>query len=42
MRPESEDGGVEVRGVMLSHAGIYAARIVAVKNMKKDIKVVLP
>lgn len=40
---ESEDGGVDVRGMMLSsEAGIYAARIVAIKNMKKDIKVVGP
>jgi hypothetical protein len=40
---ESEDGGVDIRGTMLSaDVGLYAARIVAVKNMKKDIKVVGP
>lgn len=40
---ESEDGGVDVRGMMLSSSvGLYAARIVAVKNLKKDIKVVGP
>jgi hypothetical protein len=40
---ESEDGGVDIRGTMLStEVGLYAARIVAIKNMKKDIKVVGP
>ena len=40
---ESEDGGVDVRGTMLSNdVGLYAARIVSIKNMKKDIKVVGP
>jgi hypothetical protein len=40
---ESEDGGVDIRGMMLSNeVGLYAARIVAFKNMKKDIKVVGP
>lgn len=40
---ESEEGGVDIRGCMLStEAGLYAARIVAVKNQKKDIKVVGP
>lgn len=40
---ESEDGGVDIRGTMLSsEVGLYAARIVAIKNQKKDIKVVGP
>ena len=42
---ESEDGGVEVRGRMLTtldKAGIYAAAIVPAKNIKKDIKLVGP
>jgi len=40
---ESEDGGVDIRGTMLSNeVGLYAARIVSVKNPKKDIKVVGP
>lgn len=43
---ESEDGGVDIRGMMLSHdAGIYAARIIAlktIKDAKKEIKVVGP
>lgn len=40
---ESEDGGIDIRGMMLSgEVGLYAARVVAVKNMKKDIKVVGP
>lgn len=40
---ESEDGGVDIRGMMLSsEVGLYAARIVAIKNLKKDIKVVGP
>ena len=43
---ESEDGGVEVRGMMFPTSqqdiGLYAARIVAIKNQKKDIKIVGP
>lgn len=40
---ESEDGGVDIRGTMLSSdVGLYAARIVSIKNTKKDIKVVGP
>lgn len=40
---ESEDGGVDIRGSMLSSdVGLYAARIVAIKNLKKDIKVAGP
>lgn len=40
---ESEEGGVDIRGSMLStEVGLYAARIVAIKNQKKDIKVVGP
>lgn len=40
---ESEDGGVDIRGIMLSNeVGLYAARIVSIKNNKKDIKVVGP
>lgn len=40
---ESEDGGVEARGTVLDKdVGIYAARVFAVSNMKKDIKVVGP
>ncbi len=40
---ESEDGGVDIRGTMLSaDVGLYAARIVSVKNLKKDLKVVGP
>ena len=40
---ESEDGGVDIRGSMLStDVGLYAARIVAIKNAKKDIKIVGP
>ena len=40
---ESEDGGIDVRGMMLSsEVGLYAARVVAIKNLKKDIKVVGP
>ena len=39
----SEDGGVEARGVVLNkEIGLYAARIVAVSKMTKDIKVVGP
>ena len=40
---ESEDGGVDIRGMMLSNeVGLYAARIVSIKNNKKDIKLVGP
>lgn len=40
---ESEDGGVDIRGTMLSaDVGLYAARIVAIKNQKKDLKLVGP
>lgn len=40
---ESEDGGVDVRGSMLStEVGLYAVRIVAIKNQKKDVKIVGP
>lgn len=40
---ESEDGGVDIRGTMLSsEVGLYAARIVSIKNQKKDIKIVGP
>jgi hypothetical protein len=40
---ESEDGGVDIRGMMLDlKAGLYAARICSVKNQKKDIKLVGP
>jgi hypothetical protein len=40
---ESEDGGVDIRGMMLNaEVGIYAARIVSIKNQKKDIKLVGP
>lgn len=40
---ESEDGGVDIRGTMLSsEVGLYAARIISIKNMKKDLKVVGP
>jgi hypothetical protein len=40
---ESEDGGVEARGVVLNkEIGIYAARIAAVSKMTKDIKVIGP
>jgi hypothetical protein len=40
---ESEDGGVDIRGTMLStEVGLYAARIVAIKNQKKDVKIVGP
>lgn len=42
----SEDEGVEVRGIMLSDnkgdVGLYASRIVSIKNLKKDIKLVGP
>lgn len=40
---ESEDGGVEARGIVLNkEIGIYAARVVAVSKMNKDIKAVGP
>jgi hypothetical protein len=40
---ESEDGGVDLRGQMIStEVGIYAVRITQKKNMKKDIKIVGP
>ena len=40
---ESEDGGVDIRGTMLSNeVGLYAARIVSIKNQKKDLKIVGP
>lgn len=40
---QSEDGGVEIRGVVLNPAaGLYAARIYAKSNNKKDIAVVGP
>lgn len=39
----TEDGSVEVRGTVLDKAvGLYAARIVAASNMKKEIAVVGP
>jgi len=39
----SEDGGCEVRGVMLSKdVGLYAARIYAPSNVKKDLALVGP
>ena len=40
---ESEDGGVEARGVVLNkEIGLYACRLVALSKMTKDIKVVGP
>ena len=40
---ETDENGVEIRGMMLStEVGLYAARIVALKNLKKDIKVMGP
>ena len=40
---KSEDGGVEARGIVLNKdIGLYAARIVALSKMTKDIKVVGP
>jgi hypothetical protein len=37
---ESEDGGVDIRGTMLSsEVGLYAARIASIKNLKKDLKI---
>lgn len=38
----SEDEGVDVRGQMLSNErGIFAVRIVALNNMKKDVKLIV-
>jgi hypothetical protein len=35
---ESEDGGVDARGMMLTtEMGIYYARIMSIKNMKKAL-----
>ena len=40
---KTEDGSVEVRGLVLDKTvGLYAARIVAVSNMKKELAVVGP
>lgn len=40
---ESEEGGIEIRGLMLNNdVGIYAARIIPIKNMKKEVKIVGP
>ncbi len=40
---ESEDGGVEIRGLMLQpDVVLYAGRIVSTLNFKKDIKLVGP
>ena len=44
---ENDEGNVEIRGMMLpqpagQEVGLYAARIVAIKNLKKDIKLVGP
>lgn len=40
---ESEDGGVEARGVILNkEIALYAARVVAVNKMNKDIKAIGP
>mmetsp|Transcript_16135 Transcript_16135/g.27290 ORF Transcript_16135/g.27290 Transcript_16135/m.27290 type:complete len:201 (+) Transcript_16135:667-1269(+) len=40
---ESEDGGIEARGIVLNKdIGLYAARIVAVGKLTKDIKAVGP
>jgi hypothetical protein len=40
---QSEDGGVEARGVVLNKdVGLYAARLVALSKMSKDLKVVGP
>lgn len=40
----TEDGMIELRGTVLDKAGvgIYAARIVAASNMKKELAVVGP
>ena len=41
---ESEDGGVEARGIIIdkTKVGLYAARIASINKMNKDIKVVGP
>jgi len=40
---QSEDGGVDVLGFVLNPAvGLYAARIIAKSNPKKDLAVVGP
>jgi hypothetical protein len=41
---ESEDGGVEVRGMMLDYpnTGLYAARIISLRNQKKELKLAGP
>jgi len=40
---QTEDGSVEVRGLVLDkNVGLYAARIVATSNMKKEIAVAGP
>lgn len=40
---EDNEGGVEVRGMVLNkEIGLYAARIVSLSKMTKDIKVVGP
>jgi hypothetical protein len=40
---ESEDGGIEARGIVLNkQIGLYAARLVALNKMTKDLKVVGP
>ena len=40
---EDNDGGVEVRGIVLDKTiGLYAARVVALSKMNRDIKVVGP
>jgi hypothetical protein len=40
---QSEDGGVDIQGFVLNPAvGLYAARIIAKSNPKKDLVVVGP
>jgi len=40
---QSEDGGVDIRGIMLNkEIGLYAASVVAANKMEKDIKAVDP
>ena len=41
---ESEDGGVECRGIILDKdkVGLYAARVVSAAKLTKDIKAVGP
>ena len=40
---QAEDGGIEARGLILNKdVGLYAARLVAINKMTKDIKVVGP